>query len=206
MIAIPESVAFYWNDPVNRAAVNVLAGGLEVPGDLTLAEAERFERANLAARRVRVEHWVLLRALWSASWERAVQTHFPNARLLTYGEQVGFTTEIEPLADPSVDNAWQHKAVAGVFDLGRHGRLFTRVGLTRGEREAALQVYLIAADRSCAITDDLDLGPDWTDDGDNRRTTTAGLLPIAKGDGRIDPEPFASLSLAAATALAAALA
>lgn len=55
MITIPESVAFYWADPTNRAAVNVLADGTDIPPDLTLEEAERFVVASLASQRVRVD-------------------------------------------------------------------------------------------------------------------------------------------------------
>ena len=53
-------------DSLQQSGINVLSGSDEVPPDLGLAEAERFELASLAARRVRVEHWRLLRALWAA--------------------------------------------------------------------------------------------------------------------------------------------
>ncbi len=205
MITIPDSVMFYWGDAVNRAAVNVLAGSAEVPGDLTMPEAARFELAALAARRVRVEYWGMLRALWSASWEQAVRAHFPSGKLLTYGGHRSFTNDIEALADPSVDHAWQQGAVSGVFDLARHGRLFTRVGLVENEREGELQFYLIGPDQNCSVTDDLDLGPDWGDDGYNRRVSIAGLLPMLRNNNQIDPEPIASLALGAAAALTAVL-
>ncbi|MCJ2109016.1 hypothetical protein MKK70_27340 [Methylobacterium sp. E-041] len=205
MIPIPDSVAFYWGDAINQAAINVLGGSLAPPGDLTLAEAERFERANLAARRVWLDYAGMLRALWAASWEPAVRAHFPGAKLLTYAEQSAFSNEIETLADPSVEHAWQRKAVAGVFELGRTGRLFTRVGLTNGEREGELQFYLYGPDQTCAVTDALDLGPDWGDDGDNRRVTRAGLLVFARDGRELDPAHLAKLALGAVAALAAAL-
>ena len=63
MITIPESVAFYWADPTNRAAVNVLAGSTEVPPDLGWEEVEQFELACLSAQRVRVDLWRLLRSI-----------------------------------------------------------------------------------------------------------------------------------------------
>ena len=206
MISIPDSVAFYRGDAINRAAIDVLGGHLAAPGDLTLAEAERFERANLAARRVRIDYAGLLRALWSASWEPAVRAHFPAAKLLSYAGHSAFSNEIETLADPSVDHAWQQKAVAGVFELGGFGRLFTRVGLTNGEREGELQFYLYGPDQSCAITDALDLGPDWGDDGDNRRVTRAGRAVFAHEGRELDPAALATLALGAVAALAAALA
>lgn len=204
LILVPASVAFYWSDPVNGAAINVLAGSSEVPGDLSLAEAGRFELASLAARRVRVEYWGMLRALWSATWEPAVRRHLPAARLLAYGGHRSFTNT-DPLADPSVDHAWIERSVAGIFDFGEHGRLFTSVGLVEHEREGELRFYLIDAGESCAITDDLELGPDWGDDGDSRRRTRAGAVPINKGDGRIDPEPFANFAVGAVQALATAV-
>lgn len=90
-------------------------------------------------------------------------------------------------------------------DLAVHGRLFTRIGLVENEREGELQFYLIGPDQSCAITDNLEIGPDWGDDGDSRRVTTAGLLSVLRSENRIDPEPFALLALGAAAGLAAAL-
>ena len=160
MITIPDSVAFYWGDAVNRAAVNVLAGNTGVPGDLTLAEAGRFELADLAARRVRVEYSGMLRALWSATWDGAVRRHLPSARLLTYGGHLAFADEIEGLAQPSVDQCWEDRAASGVFDLAGHGRLFTRLALVENEREVELGFYLIDFDQSCAVTDSLDPTPD----------------------------------------------
>lgn len=205
MIPIPDSVAFYWGDAVNRAAVNVLAGNTEVPGDLTLAEAGRFELAALAARRVRVEYWGMLRALWSASWDEAVRRHLPSARLLTHGGHLAFSRETEALAHPSVDHGWHERAASGVYDIAGYGRLFTRLALVENEREGELRFYLIDADQSCTITDGMELPHGWSDDGDSRRMTTPGLLPLSRHKGRLDPEPFAALALGAVTALAAAL-
>lgn len=125
MIQVPDSVAFYWGDPINRAALNVLSGSSVVPGDLSLAEAERFELASLAARRVRVEHWTMLRALWAATWTEAVRSHLPRAKLLSYGDHRAFASETDPLAEPSVDYAWEQQAASSVYDLGE-GRRFSR--------------------------------------------------------------------------------
>lgn len=107
MIAIPESVRFYWHDAVNRAALNVLAGGGEVPPELSWSEAERFELAQLAARRVRVEYRGLLRALWSASWEAAVRSHLPAAKLLTFGGHGEFVRDVDGHDTVSVAGVWE---------------------------------------------------------------------------------------------------
>lgn len=81
MIAVAPSILFYWGEPTNRAAVNLLAGKTEVPPDLTLDEVERFETATLAARRIKVDLWRLLRSLWTATWDVSVREAFPTARL-----------------------------------------------------------------------------------------------------------------------------
>ena len=204
MITIPESVAYYWRDPINMAAVNVLAVAVEVPGDLALSEAERFELATLAARRVRVEFWRLLRQLWSATWFEAVRAAFPSARLLTYGEHQGFTT-FDPDSDPSVDYAWREQATAGVFDLRNGKRLFTSLVLKNGDCEIGLEFYTIDKDNIVVTSDDLNLGTDWEDDGQQRRVTSPGLLPLMHRDGEVDPEPIAKLASGAIVSLAAAL-
>ena len=182
MILIPDSVAFYWGDAINRAAINVLGGSGEAPTDLSLQELERFELANLAARRVRVEYWRLLRTLWSASWHEAVRSALPAARPLSYGEHRAFALQTDPLADPSLEAAWTTHATAGVFDLPGQGQLFTRLALVEDEREVMLQFYLAEAHAGFAISDGLDLGPDWGDDGDSRRQTRNGLLPLVRGE------------------------
>ena len=136
MIAIPDSVAYYWRDPVNEAALNVLGDAGEVPGDLSLPEAEQFALATLAARRVRVEFWQLLNSLRVAVWDEAVRAAFSGARLLSYGEHQAVANKVEQLADPSLDHAWTERAVAGVYRLRDGAHLFTGVRLA--ERDQVL--------------------------------------------------------------------
>ena len=205
MITLPESVAFYWREPINMAAINVIAPGMDVPSDLTLEEAERYELASLAARRVRVDFWRLLRTLWSATWGEAVRGGLPAARLLTYGEHRAFADEIEIWANPSIEHAWGRRATCGVYDVRGHGRLFTSLGLTERDREIELKFYLYDADGSCGITDDLDLGPDWSDDGESRRVTSPGLVPITGRDLAINPVQTTALAQAAVASLSTAL-
>lgn len=201
MIAIPESVRFYWHDAVNRAALNVLAGSGEVPPELSWSESERFELAYLAARRVRIEYRGLLRALWSASWETAIRTHLPPAKLLTFGGHRDFALEVDPYATVTVEDVWEERAVSGVFTLSDGSRLFTRLALKENETAVELSFYHYDAAGSTAVSDGLDLGPDWTDDGEDRRTTVAGALPIDVSGSSIDPAPMAELSQRAVKAL-----
>ena len=206
MIAVPESVAFYWGDPVNRAAVNVLVGGVDVPADLSLLEAERFELAQLAARRVQVEHWSLLRALWLATWGEAVRAHLPAARLLGYGDQQGFAASVpEPYADPSVRFAWNDPGSSGVFSLPGNRHLFTALWILETEQELQLQFYLLEADGMCTVSSSLDLGSQWGDDGSDRRETAPGLLPFLVDQQGIDVTAAAALVGDAVAALAVAL-
>lgn len=206
MIRIPESVAFYWGDALNRAAVDTLAGSSEVPPDLSLAEVERFALAGLAAHRIRVEYWTLLRALWAASWGEAVRAHLPAARLLDYEGHRAFRRDVDDAcADLSVAEVWAAKAVCGVFAVPGRGRLFTRLALVEGEHEGALAFYLWDEEDSTALSDGLGLGPAWGDDGEDRRVTEPGVLAVARGADGIDSAPFAGLALAAMQALAAAL-
>ena len=101
MIVVPDSVAFDWRDPVNEAAIDVFGAGTDVPADLSLDEAERFELAALAARRVRVEFWRMLRQLRAVVWDDTVRVAFPDARLLGYGEHAAAASAWERSADPS---------------------------------------------------------------------------------------------------------
>ncbi len=202
MITVPESVSFYWSDPANMAAVNVLAEVEEIPADLTLQESERFALATLAAHRVRVELWLLLRQLWSVTWGDAVRAAFPSARLLTYGEHVDFD-EDGPV--PSIDCAWEERATIGVFDLPGGTSLFTYLGFARGDREIELRFYVFDTDESNTTSDDLDLGADWGDDGESQRVTRPGLFLFAGRDKEIDTQHIALTASHAVAALSAAI-
>lgn len=205
MIAIPDSVAYYWHDPVNEAALNVLGDAGEVPGDLSLDEAEQFTLAALAARRVRVEFWQLLNGLRGAVWDEAVRTAFPGARLLSYGEHQAVARKIEQLADPSTDHAWAERAVAGVYRLRDGAHLFTGLRLSERDRVLSLELYHWSTEETTALTDELDLGADWSDDGEGRRMTIAGLFPTPRGSEGVDPGPLQTVVQAAVMAVANAL-
>lgn len=205
MIAVPDSVAYYWRDPVNEAALNVLGDAGEVPGNLTLDEAEQFALAALAARRVRVEFWRLLNGLRKAVWDEAVRAAFPGARLLSYGEHQAITNKVEQFADPSIDHAWAERAMAGVYRLRDGAHLFTGLRLSERDRVLSLELYHWSTDETTALTDELDLGPDWADDGEGRRTTIAGLFATPRGSEGIDPGPSEAIAQAAVTAVANAL-
>lgn len=142
MITIPEGVSFYSGDPTHRAAVNLLVERADVPADLDLGAVEQFETAALAAQRVRLDFWRLLRQLWSAVWPEAVVSAFPLASLQTYGEHQAFT--IDELV-PSVARAWEGNVTFGIFTLP-HGRLVTRLRFRDAAwRQPELGFYLIDA-------------------------------------------------------------
>jgi len=205
VIAIPESLAFYWADPINMAAVDVLSKSTLVPADLGLDEAERFEIATLAADRVRVDFSRFLRQLWAATWGVAVREFMPTARLLSYGRHQNFTTTIDPLADPSMGYAWESRGTPGVLVLPDQRELFTRIALIERDSEIGLQFYFADADERYSTTDGLELGSDWSDDGDNRRVTRQGLFRLTNRDQEVDAEPILAAARLAATTLASAL-
>ena len=205
MISVPDSVAYYWRDPVNEAAINVLGGSSDVPADLSLDEAERFELAALAARRVKVEFWRMLRQLRVAIWDGAVRLSFPDARLLGYGEHQAVANAWEQYADPSSARAWEARATAAVYQLRGGAHLFTRVQLSERDSQLGLQLYHWGVDETTAVTDDLDLGTEWSDDGEGRRTTISRLFTTPRGSEQFDVDPLQVRARAALNALVAAL-
>lgn len=204
MIAIPESLAYYWADPINMAAVDVLSKSPVVPADLGLDEAERFELAGLAADRVRVDFSCFVRRLWSATWGTAVREMLPTARLTTYGGHQTFMA-IDPLADPSMGHAWTSRGAPGVFTLPDRKQFFTRLAFLERDREIGLQFYFVNTDETYSTSDKLELGDEWSDDGEHCRITVSGLFCLAHGDRKIDVDPLAAVARRAAMALAAAL-
>ena len=160
MITIPESVAFYWADPTNKTAVNVLADRTDIPPDLTLEEAERFEVALLAAQRVRVDLWRLLRSVWSATWGATTLTEFPTARLLTYG---GHSDYLGIDYTPSVKRAWEEGLRYGIFDLPGRGGLVTFIQLTSSHQELEVGFCFANQKGNWTVADQLALGPAWAD-------------------------------------------
>ncbi|MBC6718665.1 hypothetical protein H9Q09_21000 [Aurantimonas sp. DM33-3] len=200
MIVIPESVAFYWSEASNRAAVNVLTTDGAVPPDLSLEEVEQFELAVLAARRVRVDFWRLLRQIWTATWNAAVEAELSSARLLNFGGHSDYTHEESVV--PSVDNAWTKRATYGVFDLPSGNQLVTCIQLKERDQELELWFYVVDSDGDTSATDGLDLGADWEDDGEGRRTTRAGALKLIGAGGTVDAEAIVSFSRMAIATLA----
>jgi hypothetical protein len=202
VITIPESIAFYWGDAANRAAVDVLVGGSEVPLDLTLEEAERFQMACLAAQRVQVDFWRLLRSVWSGTWGEAVRSELPSARLLTYG---GHANGADHDYTPSVDVAWDDCITYGVFDLPRKGKLVTHAFIQENDRELCLGFYFLDGEGDWSLSTGLDLGPDWTIDEDDWRITRPGLVHLTGNAGEMDLGQLRELSRSAVRALASAL-
>ena len=200
MIAIPESLTFYWGDPTNRAAINLLAGRTEMPLDLSLDEVEHFELASLAAQRVRVDFWRLLRSIWSATWDGPVRAAFPSARLLSYGEHRSYPYDE---ADPSVNSTWDTRQLHGIFALPGHGHLGTCVWFPDKRNECELETgfYLADANGDCTISNDLEIGPEWTDYGNGWRVTGPRVLRLAESSAEIDPKPLAVLSQGALASL-----
>jgi len=204
VIPVPESVSYYWADPINMAAVDVLSKSLVVPADLGLDEAERFELAGLAADRVRVDFSRFLRRLWSATWGVAVQEALPAARLITYGGHQSFMA-IDPLADPSMGHTWTSRGAPGVFMLSDRAQVFTRLAFLERNREVGFQFYFVDVDENYSISDNLELGGEWSDDGAHCRVTKPGLFVLSHRDQEIDIEPLVAVARRAAMSLAAVL-
>ncbi|MFN3725239.1 MAG: hypothetical protein ACK4SZ_02925 [Allosphingosinicella sp.] len=70
MIAVPESVLAYFQQPSVQTAVDLLLTGKEpkVPANLRWEEVASFYRACLAAQQVQAEYALFLEALWGAVW------------------------------------------------------------------------------------------------------------------------------------------
>ena len=208
MISIPESVGFYWADPTNKAAVNVLADHLPadrtgIPPDLTLEEAERFEVASLAAQRIRVDLWRLLGSIWSATWATSVLSEFPAARLLTYR---GHSEYLGGNWIPSVKRAWDDGTRYGIFDLPGRGHLVTFVRLTGNDQSLELGFSLADPNEDWSVSDEVDLGTAWTTDDEGWRVAGSGHIRMAGGGVEIDPSSLAALCQSALAALKSALA
>lgn len=203
MISVPESLAFYWVDATNRAAVNVPANPTDIPPDLTLDEAERFEVALLAAERVRVDLWRLLGSLWSATWEAAARAEFPAARLLTYG---GHSDPVNGDFTPSVKRAWDEGLRYGVLELPGRGRLVTFIELTKDHQDAVVGFSFVDQKGHWTIGDEVELGPEWANDDNGWRVAGSGHVRVAGGGTEIDPSSLAALCRSALATLKAALA
>ena len=171
-----------------------------MPADLGLDEVEQFETAALAAQRVRLDFWRLLRQLWSATWPAAVRSAFPYASMQTYGQHQAF--EIEDVV-PSVDKAGNDGSTYGIFTLPK-GRLITRFGFQDAAwRQPRLGFYLLDSAGNWATSAQLDLAGWSVDDG--WQVTVDASVSFAADGSTMDPTPLMALSHAAMTALAEAV-
>ena len=200
MITVPDGVTFYFADPTHRAAIDLLVQRGDVPADLGLDEVEQFETAALAAQRVRLDFWRLLRQLWSATWPEAVRSAFPHASMQTYGQHQTF--EINEVV-PSVAKAWDDGSTFGIFTLPQ-GRLVTRFGFQDAAwRQPQLGFYLLDSAGDWATSAQLDLAGWSVDDG--WQVTVDASVGFAADGSTVDPTPLKALSQAAMAALANAL-
>jgi hypothetical protein len=159
MVETPEGAAYYFADAADQAAVRLVADAEEIPPDLDFDELETFETARVAAERVRLDLWKMLRGAWSATWGEALAS-FVHARPFTLGEHEDCLGDGDDYS-PTVETAWD----VGWSGWGYHwnrGVLLTGVRLDEVGR---LSLIVYAADAKGRTDPRLDeLGGAWARD------------------------------------------
>lgn len=172
MIETPDSLRFFWGARGDNAAIALLAGNAELPGDLTWEELPRFAAGQAGAERVKADLWRFLYDAWQATWGEALKAAFPAARLGVVNEY-----EDEP---PSVARVWENRGLNNWAEIGEGRWLQTSVWVD-GDYPAALKLGFYLSDDERRHFADAWSEPD---DGDPWRNTRDGVtLP---GDGPLD--------------------
>lgn len=185
MIETPDSLRFFWGARGDNAAIALLAGNAELPGDLTWEELPCFAAGQAGAERVKADLWRFLYDAWQATWGEALKAVFPAARLGVVNEY-----EDEP---PSVARVWENRSLNNWAEIGE-GRWLQTLVWVDGDYPAALKLGFFIHEAEA----DGDFGDAWSepDDGGLWRNTLDGVtLP---GDGPLD---LAALRRLAETAL-----
>lgn len=196
MIEIPESVIFYLSAPANRVAVNLMAQSGTIPGELALDELEQFEVARLAAQRVQLDLWRMLRAVWAGTWGVAVRAALPAATLRPFGEHEEYDIP------PTIEEAWDEHQTYGGYTLASGHGLIT--GVRRADRDRRLHLiwYVLSPDGEVDRT--IEFGPPWTWDGDWNIAESIWASIVA-GSSSVDETALRELAEDAAGKIAAAI-
>ena len=141
MIQAPEGAVFYFADAADQAAVRLMADVDELPPDLDFKELESFEASRLAAERVKVDLWRLLRSVWSASWGEALAS-LVHARPFTLAEHDDCLGDGDDYS-PTVETAWEDRWSGWGYHWN-DGALLTGVRIDEAGR-LSLIVYAVDA-------------------------------------------------------------
>ena len=159
MIQAPEGAVFYFADAADQAAVRLMADVDELPPDLDFRELESFATARLAAERVKLDLWRLLRSVWSATWGEALAS-LTHARPFTLAEHDDCLGDGEDYS-PTVETAWDERWSGWGYHWN-NGALLTGVKIDDGGR---LSLIVYAADVRGRTDHRLDeLGEAWERD------------------------------------------
>ena len=176
MPELSKAVMFYASDHAHRRSVDALLNVNDAPDDLTLAELEDFEAAQLAAQKVRFDLWLLLRSVWRQTWGASVVARWPRISPLNVGQHASVMTHI-PSHVPDVKAFWERKETYGAYILPSKQFLLTGVRLIDA-KELAVFCWIVKSD-GYDLDETLDLGPNWYVDDDD---WSVARSPVAEFD------------------------
>ena len=170
MIQAPEGAVFYFADAADQAAVRLMADVDELPPDLDFKELESFEASRLAAERVKLDLWRLLRAVWSASWGEALAS-LPDVRPFTLAEHDDCLGDGDDYS-PTVEVAWEDRWSGWGYHWN-DGALLTGV---RIDETGRLSLIVYAADAKGRTDARLaELADGWERDDDEWLVLKSGV-------------------------------
>lgn len=100
---------------------------------------------------------------------------------------------------------WDEGTSYGIFDLPGRGKLVTFIRLTGKDQDLEVGFGFDDQGVGWAVSDEVELGPEWTNDDDGWRVAGSGHIRMAGGPPDIDPSSLAALCQSALAALKAAL-
>ena len=195
MIQAPEGAVFYFADAADQAVVRLMADVDELPPDLDFKELESFEAARLAAPRVKVDLWRLLRGVWSATWGDALASVI-HARPFTLAEHDDCLGDSENYS-PTVETAWEDRWSG----WGYHWNGGVRLTGVRIDDSGRLSLIVYAANAKGRTDARLDeLGEGWERDDDEWLVWKSDVI-ARSSEIDIEPLKVAALEMIKAAAL-----
>ena len=188
-ISLPESLAFYHANRANRAALDIIMGNPEMPGDLAWDEVLAYHEAKLAAEKVRTDYCALLHTIWQRTWGTAIDRLLPASSPFA----------VDELGDwkPTLKTVWDGAAIYGRADLPRGNTLWAAIEM--GDDRTIQAAFLIEdTDGSHTIGNTLPPRDEWQEIDNAHWHRTISTLCIVS-ERRID---YGALTNATSEALA----
>lgn len=177
-IAVSAPLQYYLADEAHQNAIDdVIAANLSgaspksrrqrLPQDLTWNELEAAHNATIAALKVQVDFWSLLKNAWDTTWGSVASVRKLKGKEVPPGDYEG---------ERGLGSVWEYSYLYKYFDLDS-GHLL--LGCYFPPEHGLQLVMYFSQDKDYSLSNDLPLSDQWLAHENHERYTKQGLAMVA---------------------------